>query len=57
MTNVTIKKFPTQKVLWISIVSSESVRGLYVLEQLEELYSMCESRWNFLCPEETEIEK
>ena len=51
------QKILDQKVVWIRIMSSESVTDLYILEQMEEFYSICESRWEFLSPEEQEIEK
>ena len=51
------QKILDQKVVCMRIVSSESVTDLYILEQMEEFYSICESRWEFLSPEEQEIEK
>ena len=51
------QKISDQKEVWISILSSESVTDLYILEKLKEFYSLCESRWNFLSLEEQQIEK
>ena len=48
------KKY-NKKVRWVSIVSSELVADMYMLEQFEEFYSVFESRCNFLSPKEKEI--